>query len=95
MVKIKPILDKVVLKEQKSNNLTGGGIILAGGSKEQPITAEVVARGPGGVVNGKEVKMYIDEHDIVLVPKHTGVPVTIGGAEYIIVQQEDILAVIS
>ena len=70
MATIKPILDKVVVKVEKTEKSTGGGIILAGSSKEQPLTAKVIARGPGGMIDGKEVKMYINEGDVVLVPKH-------------------------
>ena len=58
MTSIKPILDKVVVKVEKAGRSTGGGIILAG-SKDQPLTANVIARGPGGMIDGREVKMYI------------------------------------
>ena len=92
MANIKPILDKVVVKIQKQKTL--GGLILAGSQKDQPITATVIARGPGGMINGKEVKMYVNEGDTVLVPKHVGTEVNLNGEEYIIVAQEDILAMV-
>lgn len=92
---IKPILDKVVIKTLKDDQKTGGGIILAGGTKEQPFTAEVIARGPGGIIDGKKVEMYVNKGDKVLVPRHAGTPFTMGGKEYIIIRQEDILAIVS
>lgn len=95
MATIKPILDKVVVKVEKTEKSTGGGIILAGSSKEQPLTAKVIARGPGGMIDGKEVKMYINEGDVVLIPKHAGTPFTLGGTEYIIISQSEILAMIA
>ena len=94
MATIKPILDKGVVKVEKTEKSTGGGIILAGSSKEQPLTAKVIARGPGGMIDGKEVKMYINEGDVVLVPKHAGTPFTLNGTEYIIISQSEILAMI-
>lgn len=92
---IKPILDKVVVKAKKNNQTTGGGIILAGGTKEQPVISEVIARGPGGMIDGREVKMYVNQGDTVLIPKHAGTPFTYEGKEYIILRQEEILAIIS
>ena len=92
MANIKPILDKVVVKIQKQKTL--GGLILAGSQKDQPITATVIARGPGGMINGKEVKMYVNEGDTVLIPKHVGTEVNLNGEEYIIVAQEAILAMV-
>ena len=95
MAVIKPILDKVVVEVQKNNQTTGGGIILAGGTKEQPLTASVIARGPGGMIDGRKVEMYVNPGDKVLIPKHAGTPFTYGGKEYIVVCQEEILAIIS
>ncbi len=92
MANIKPILDKVVVKVQKQK--TVGGLILAGSQKDQPVTATVVARGPGGMINGKEVKMYVNEGDTVLIPKNIGTEVNLNGQEYVIVAQEDILAMV-
>lgn len=93
MTSIKPVLDKVVVKVEKTNRLTGGGIILAG-SKDQPLTASVIARGPGGMIDGREVKMYINEGDRVLIPKHAGTSFTMDGVEYIILAQSEVLAMI-
>ncbi len=93
MTSIKPILDKVVVKVEKAGRSTGGGIILAG-SKDQPLTANVIARGPGGMIDGREVKMYINEGDRVLIPKHAGTPFTMDGVEYIILAQSEVLAMI-
>ena len=90
---VKPILDRVLLKAEKENS-TKGGIILAGKSKEQPVIATVIARGPGGMVNGKEVKMYVNAGDRVIINKYSGSEVTLDGQDYIIVSQSDILAAI-
>lgn len=95
MATIKPILDKVVVKVQKAQRPTQGGIILAGSSKEQPLTANVIARGPGGMIDGKEVKMYVNPGDNVLIPKHAGTEFTLNSEEYIIVSQSQILAIIA
>ena len=92
---VKPILDKVVVKVKKNNQTTGGGIILAGGTKEQPLTAEVIARGPGGMIDGRKVEMYVNPGDTVMMPKHAGTPFTFEGKEYIVLCQEEILAIIS
>ncbi len=95
MANIKPILDKVVVKAQKVEKSMQGGIILAGSSKEQPLTATVIARGPGGMIDGKEVKMYVNEGDTVLIPKHAGTEFTLNGTEYIIISQSQILAMMA
>ena len=96
MATINPILDKVVVKVQKAQSAARGGIILASSSsKEQPLTASVIARGPGGMIDGKEVKMYVNPGDNVLIPKHGGTPFTFNGKEYIIIRQADILAIIA
>lgn len=95
MATINPILDKVVVKVQKAQNAARGGIILAGSSKEQPLTASVIARGPGGMIDGKKVEMYVNPGDNVLIPKHGGTPFNFNGVEYIIIRQADILAIIA
>lgn len=96
MATINPILDKVVVKVQKAQSAAQGGIILAGSSsKEQPLTASVIARGPGGMIDGKEVKMYVNEGDKVLIPRHSGTPFSYKGEDYIIIRQQDILAIIA
>lgn len=95
MATIRPILDKVVVKVQKAKESVRGGILLAGSSKEQPLTATVIARGPGGMIDGKEVKMYVNDGDNVLIPKHAGTEFALNGVEYIIISQSDILAIIA
>lgn len=96
MATIKPILDKVVVEVPKSNKLTQGGILLAtASSKDQPMQAIVLDRGQGGMVNGREVKMYVNPGDKVLIPKNVGTEFTLNGKQYIILQQEEILAIIA
>mgnify|MGYP004487382017 CR=1 FL=1 len=95
MATINPILDKVVVKVQKAQSARGGIILAGNSSKEQPLTASVIARGPGGMIDGKEVKMYVNPGDNVLIPKHGGTPFNFNGKEYIIIRQADILAIIA
>ena len=91
---MKPLGDRVVLKNIEAEETTKGGIILAGAAKEKPVMAEVVAIGPGGMVDGKEVKMQVKVGEKVIYSKYAGTEVKLDGAEYIIVKQGDILAVI-
>ncbi len=91
---IKPLLDRVVIKMTEAEETTKSGIILAGSAKEKPQIAEVVAVGEGGIVDGKEVKMYIKKGDKVLISKYAGTEVKIDGQEYTILKQSDILAVV-
>ncbi len=91
---IKPLADRVLIKMKESEETTKSGIILSSGSKEKPQIAEVLAVGPGGEVDGKEVKMYIKKGDNVIVNKYAGTEVKYEGEEYIIVKQSDILAVV-
>ena len=93
-MKIKPLFDKVVLKATVAEETTKSGILLTGSAKEKPQTSEVVAVGPGGLVNGKEVEMTVKVGDKVIVGKYTGTEVKIDGEEYSIVSQSDILAVV-
>ncbi|MDO4199466.1 MAG: co-chaperone GroES [Clostridia bacterium] len=95
-MKIKPILDKVVAKVQKSENTTRGGLVLAKSSnKDEPIRAEVIARGDGGMTDdGRKLKMYIEAGDTILVPKDAGTTFKTDGNEYVIISQKDVLAVI-
>lgn len=95
MATIRPILDKVVVKVQKAGNAMQGGIILAGSSKEKPLTADVIARGPGGMIDGREVKMYINPGDKVLIPRNAGTEFNLEGSDYIIISQSEILAIIA
>lgn len=93
-MKIKPLLDKVVLKEVEVLETTAAGILLPGSAKEKPQISEVVAVGPGGVVNGERVEMTVKPGDKVITGKYTGTQVKLDGTEYTIVSVSDILAVV-
>ena len=93
-MKIKPLLDRVVVKKVESEEKTKSGIILPGSAKEKPEVAEVVAVGPGGVVDGKEVKMELKVGDKVLASKYAGTEYKFDGTEYTILKQSDILAIV-
>ena len=91
---IKPLADRVVLKACEMEETTKSGIVLAASSQEKPQIAEVVAVGPGGVVDGHEVTMYVKVGDKVITSKYSGTEVKLNNEEYIIVRQSDILAVV-
>ena len=91
---IKPLADRVVIKMLEAEETTKSGIILAGTAKEKPQVAEVVAVGPGGVVDGKEVKMELIVGDKVIMSKYAGTEVKLEDETYIIVKQSDILAIV-
>ena len=91
---LKPLGDRVVLKQLVAEETTKSGIVLPGQNKEKPQQAEVVAVGPGGVVDGKEVKMTVKVGDKVLTSKYSGTEVKVDGEECTIVRQSDILAVV-
>ncbi len=91
---IKPLGDRVVIKSLESEETTKSGIVLTGSAKEKPQTAEVVAVGPGGMVDGKEVVMNVQVGQKVLYSKYAGTEVKVGGEEYIIVRQSDLLATV-
>ena len=91
---IKPLFDKVVLKAAVAEETTKSGILLTGSAKEKPQMSEVVAVGPGGIVNGKEVVMTVKPGDKVITSKYSGTEVKADGVEYIIVRQGDILAIV-
>ena len=91
---IKPLLDRVVLKTVEAEETTKSGIILAAAAKEKPEIAEVVAVGPGGMVDGNEVKMFVKVGDKVITAKYAGTEVKFDGEEYSIVRQSDILAIV-
>jgi chaperonin GroES len=91
---IKPLADRVVIKMTEAEDTTKSGIILAANAKEKPQIAEVVAVGPGGLVDGNEVKMYVKVGDKVITNKYSGTEVKLDGEEYLIVRQSDILATI-
>ncbi len=93
-MKLKPLLDRVVVKMVEAEETTKSGIILAGTAKEKPQVAEVIAVGPGGVVDGKDVKMQIKKGEKVIFSKYSGTEVKLDGQEYIVVRQNDILAVV-
>ena len=92
---IKPLGDKVVIKMIETEETTKSGIILAGSAKEKPIIAEVIAVGPGGVVEGKDITMYVNVGDKVLISRYSGTEVKLDGVEYTIVRQNDILAIVT
>ncbi|MFT3950395.1 MAG: co-chaperone GroES [Oscillospiraceae bacterium] len=91
---IKPLLDRVVIKMLEAEETTKSGILLAGAAKEKPQIAEVVAVGTGGLVDGKEVTMYLKKGDKVLISKYSGTEVKLDGTEYTILKQSDVLAVV-
>ncbi len=93
-MKLTPLGDRVVLKQLVAEETTKSGIVLPGQSKEKPQQAEVIAVGPGGTVDGKEVKMEVKTGDQVIYSKYAGTEVKLDEEEYIIVRQSDILAVI-
>ncbi|MBO5421234.1 MAG: co-chaperone GroES [Clostridia bacterium] len=91
---IRPLADRVVVKMTELEETTQSGIILAAASKEKPQVAEVLAVGPGGIVDGKEVEMYVKVGDKVITSKYAGTEVKLNKEEYIIVRQSDILAIV-
>jgi len=91
---IKPLADRVVLKMVEAEETTKTGIILAGSAKEKPQVAEVISVGPGGMVEGKEITMYLKAGDKVIMSKYSGTEVKIDGTEYTILRQADILAIV-
>ena len=93
-MKLKPLADRVIIKMVEAEETTKGGIILTGSAKEKPDVAEVLAVGPGGVVDGKEVEMTVKVGDHVITSKYAGTQVKIDGEDLTIVRQGDILAVV-
>ena len=91
---IKPLSDRVLINMEEAEETTTSGILLAGSAKEKPQIASVIAVGPGGMVDGKEVTMYVKVGDKVITSKYSGTEVKIDGQEYTIVRQSDILAVV-
>lgn len=91
---LKPLSDRVVIKMVEAEETTASGIILAGSAKEKPQVAEVLAVGPGGVVDGKEIVMQVKVGDRVITSKYSGTEVKIDGEELIVVRQNDILAIV-
>ena len=91
---MKPLADRVVIKNVEAEETTKGGILLTTSAKEKPQMAVVLAVGPGGTVDGKEVKMYVEKGQKVIYSKYAGTEVKLDGEEYIIVRQSDILAIV-
>ena len=91
---VKPLGDRVVIKNVEIEETTKSGIVLPGAAKEKPQLAEVLAVGPGGLVDGKEVKMYVEVGQKVIYSKYAGTEVKLDGKEMIIVRQSDILAIV-
>ena len=93
-MKLKPLADRVIIKMVEAEETTKGGIILTGAAKEKPEVAEVLAVGPGGMVEGKEIVMTVQVGDKVITSKYSGTQVKIDGEELTIVRQNDILAIV-
>ena len=93
-MKLVPLGDRVVLKQLEAEETTKSGIVLPGQAQEKPQQAEVIAVGPGGVVEGKEVKMEVKVGNKVIYSKYAGTEVKLDGEEYIIVKKNDILAIV-
>ena len=93
-MKLVPLLDRVVIKQLEAEEKTKSGIILASSAQEKPQEAEIVAVGPGGVVDGKEVVMQVKPGDKVITSKYSGTEVKVDGEELIVVRQGDILAIV-
>ena len=91
---IKPLADKVVVKKLQAEETTKSGIILSSGAQQKPQIAEIIAVGPGGVVEGNEIKMEVQVGQKVIIRDYAGTTVKIDGEEVIIVRQEDILAIV-
>jgi chaperonin GroES len=94
MMNIKPLGDRVLIKRLEAEEKTKSGIVLPGTAKEQPQMAEVIAVGPGGVVDGKEVKMEVKSGDKVIFSKYAGTDIKVEGEEYMLLPQKDILAIV-
>ena len=93
-MKIKPLGDRVVIKNLEAEETTKGGILLPNQAKEKPVMAEVLAVGPGGNVDGKEITMHVKVGEKVIYSKYAGTEVKLDGEDYILVRQSDILAVV-
>ena len=93
-MKLKPLADRVLLKATEAEETTKSGIILSTATKEKPVISEVVAVGPGGMVDGKEIAMFVKPGNKVIVAKYAGTEVKLDGEEYSIVRQSDILAIV-
>ena len=94
-MKLVPLGDRVVLQQLKAEETTKSGIVLPGQDKEKPQQAEVIAVGPGGMVDGKEVKMEVKKGDKVIYSKYSGTEVKLDGEEFLVISERDVLAVIA
>jgi chaperonin GroES len=94
IMKLVPLGDRVVIKQLEAEETTKSGIVLPGAAKEKPQEAEVVSVGPGGIVDGKEVQMQVKVGDKIIYSKYAGTEVKLQGEDYIIVRQNDILAIV-
>ena len=93
-MKLKPLGDRVIIKMMEAEEKTKSGLILTGSAKEKPEIAEIIEVGPGGLVDGKEVKMTVKKGQKVITSKYSGTEVKVDGEEYTIVRQNDILAIV-
>ena len=93
-MKLKPLADRVVIKMVEAEETTKSGIILTGAAKEKPEVAEIIEVGPGGMVDGKEVTMTVKPGDKVITSQYAGTKVTLEDVEYVVVRQNDILAIV-
>ena len=93
-MKLRPLFDKVVLKREEEQETTKAGIILTDSAKEKPEVFEVIAVGPGGLIDGKEVVMTLKVGEKVIAAKYSGTQVKLEGVEYTVISQSDILAVV-
>ncbi|MEI2989056.1 MAG: co-chaperone GroES [Oscillospiraceae bacterium] len=91
---IKPLADRIVIKMTEAEETTKSGLILAAASKEKPQVAEVVAVGPGGIIDGEKVDMYLKVGDKVLLSKYAGTEVKVDDVEYTILRQSEVLAIV-
>ena len=91
---LKPLFDKVVLTQKKKDETTASGIVIPGGEKEMPMQGTIVAVGPGGMIDGNEVKMEVKVGQNVIYSKYAGSEVEIDKEKYVIVKQSDILAIV-
>ena len=94
MMNIKPLGDRVLIQRLEAEEKTKSGIVLPGTAKEQPQMAEVIAVGPGGVVDGKEITMEVKTGDKVIFSKYAGTDIKVDGKEYMLLSQKDILAIV-
>ena len=93
-MKLVPLADRVVIKQLEAEETTKSGIVLPGQNKEKPQQAEVIAVGPGGMVDGKEVTMQVKVGDVVIYSKYAGTDVKLGDDEYVVVKQSEIVAIV-